>query len=302
MNVEMPPEAEFGIKIDFDKGAPSPSRIFKAAEELISVFESIDKDLVDVIDARIEPILVLEDIQAGSLFIWLRNTLKAIDDEALRNIDWKPQVGKYLVKGKYVVIDLLNKCTTVTNREPFDVASTEIKRLSEETDVKYLPDYKPVSIGKLMRHVELLSQAKSSLVGEDSVTYKTSERDIDFNMAINVTPESFEEILTSETHVSQPTTMILRVKKPDYLGKSKWEFHHAGKIVEAKILDVEWLNKFQNRLIIVRPGDALRCNVEITTKYGYDQEVLKVNYDIVEVIDVIAAPTIEQLELGGEGN
>ncbi len=74
-----------------------------------------------------------------------------------------------------------------------------------------------------------------------------------------------EELLTREVIPSQ-TVLILKVKKPDYLGTSKWEFvfEHA---IEAKILDVDWLVRFQNRREDVRPGDAIRAEVltEVST-------------------------------------
>ena len=64
---------------------------------MIRALQGLDATLVGAIDTKIEPVMVLEEIESGSLIIWLRNILTAADDEALKKLDWKPAVGKYLV-------------------------------------------------------------------------------------------------------------------------------------------------------------------------------------------------------------
>ncbi len=81
--------------------------------------------------------------------------------------------------------------------------------------------------------------------------------------------------------------MILPVKKPDYLGTSKWELRHGRKSILAKIEDAKWLKKFQNREVDVRPGDTLRCMVRQEMSYGYDNELVAENYVIIEVKEVL---------------
>ena len=106
---DRPPSADFAIVIEFVREEGSPQRVFRAADSLITAFQELDRSLVKSIDANIEPIMILEDIQAGSLKIWLRSGLQATEDQALKEINWKPQVGKYLVRAKYVVLDFINK-------------------------------------------------------------------------------------------------------------------------------------------------------------------------------------------------
>jgi hypothetical protein len=81
--------------------------------------------------------------------------------------------------------------------------------------------------------------------------------------------------------------MILAVKKPDYLGDSRWDLRHGKRPISAKIEDVEWLRRFQNRQVDVRPGDALRCEVKIEHLYGHDNELLTERYTIVRVNEVL---------------
>lgn len=48
------------------------------------------------------------------------------------------------------------------------------------------------------------------------------------------------------------------IKKPDYLGRSKWVFKYNGHSIEAKFEGEKWLQKFQNNEETLNPGDSLR--------------------------------------------
>ena len=91
--------------------------------------------------------------------------------------------------------------------------------------------------------------------------------------------------------------MILKVKKPDYLGESQWEFRHETHPIPAKILDEKWLKDFQSRKHDVRPGDSLRAIVETEVNYDYNQEVVGTHYYVIEVKEVIRQGSQNQLNL-----
>ena len=81
----MPPsDADFSFRIVFAKGLGDPRRIFDAASELIDGFEAIDEAVTGSVDVQIRPLMVLEDIEAGSIRVFLKTLLQSIDDKALR--------------------------------------------------------------------------------------------------------------------------------------------------------------------------------------------------------------------------
>jgi hypothetical protein len=64
----MPPaNADFSFRIVFERGHGNPRRIFDAASELIDGFEDLDRAMAGSIGAKIKPLMVLEDIEAGSI-------------------------------------------------------------------------------------------------------------------------------------------------------------------------------------------------------------------------------------------
>ena len=92
--------------------------------------------------------------------------------------------------------------------------------------------------------------------------------------------------------------MILKVKKPDFLGNSMWEFNHEGHPISASILDQGWLADFREHGLGVRPGVALRALVRVEASYDDDSEALPARYAVLKVYEVIPPkPPSEQLYL-----
>lgn len=287
-----PPEADFAIKIDFNRGEKHPERIFKAAEEVISAFQSLDRSLITAIDSKIEPILVLEDVEAGSVKVWLRNVLEAVDDDALKGLEWKKQIGKYLVRSKYICIDFLNKRIALEDRtkESDQRALVDLRKKlraeAEKTDVKHIPDYYEVPTSDLLQHLSRISQAKNLLSDKDELSYITDDEEVKFSAGMGWSPEEMVDLYVKETITNPPQEMILLVKKPDYIGKSRWEFRYGKHPIFATIGDEKWLTSFQARKVDVRPGDALKCRVTIEVKYGYDDDVLSETHTVEQVLEV----------------
>lgn len=279
-----PPQADFAFEIDFKRGEGSASRVFSAIQSFIHACERLDTELVHGIDSNIESVMVLEDIEAGSIKVWLRNMLHAADDQALRELDWKPAVGKYLVRAKYAVLRWIDEDTTPKNLP--DLAR-EIQIIASETNVKHLPDYQAPAPNALIDAIRDFQGVKDQLVAGDRATLITQEGSIEMNLSVRWDIDSIEAMAVKETLQFPLAPMILAVKKPDYLGDSRWEVRHGRRTISAKIEDIDWLKRFQGREIDIRPGDALKCDVRIEHLYGHDNELLSERYTIVRVNDVL---------------
>jgi len=285
--------ADFCLEIKFEKHSDNPARVFRAMTSLIETCQRIDTALVQSVDVNIKPVLMLEDVETSSLRAWLKTALEAVEDDALKKVDWKPAVGKYLVKAKYYLIDFVSKNSTITNKAQVTDLSLKLLSASQETDAKHIPLYSRIPETELVRYLQELSEATSALQATDSAKYISAQDEAAFNLSFHVSPESVEDLLTKETIDSPPQVMILKVRRPDYLGESMWEFRFQNRTITAKIQDQEWLGRFQNRQVDVRPGDAIRAEVSIQVKYGYDGEAVGVKYFIFRVIGVIASEPLD---------
>lgn len=281
-----PPEADFAFEIDFQRGVGPASRVFAATHEFIRTCEMLDAELVQAIDSNLETVLVLEDIQEGSIKTWLRNVLTATDDDALKTLDWKPQVGKYLVKAKYAVL----KWTDDEKPKNLPALREEIRQIAADTDVRHMPDYAPPSPNALIEAAKGYQSIKDMLVAGDRASFISQSADLpawEFNLSFRMPIESIQDMAVARSMTTPSVPMILPVKKPDYLGDSMWQLRHGKRNIDAKIEDETWLRKFQNREVDVRPGDALQCVVEIEYQYGHDNELLQERYTVKEVSDVL---------------
>lgn len=112
-----PLRADFAIEVKFTPGTPDPTRVFRTTTALIDSFQRFDKELVQTIDLSIEPVLILEDIEASSLRTWLRSVVNSVDDSALKEGDWKKAIGPYLHKAKHIIVKKLDGKTGITDRK-----------------------------------------------------------------------------------------------------------------------------------------------------------------------------------------
>ena len=275
----------FILKIDFKKGEGPASRIFAAAHSFTSACERFDRHLVESIDENMMTQLVIENIEPGSVRAILKNVLVHADDQALKDLDIKRIIGAYLVKEKHHFIKKIENKEVVLSLPDI---SGELQKIAAETDVRHLPDYRPLDQKTIIDSISDFQNVKDHLIEGDSITIISDEGEVDVNINRRIKVEEMEDLSVRETQVFHVPNMTLIVRKPDYLGSSKWDLHFGRRPVSAKIEDKAWLDKFQGRDVDVRPGDALRCKVRIENKYGYDNELISEHHVIEEVIDVLS--------------
>lgn len=282
-----PPAADLVFEIDFQKGVGSASRVFAATYDFIKTCEMIDAELVRSIDSSIETVLVLEDIQEGSIKTFLRNHLESTDDQALKALDWKKLVGEYLVRAKYAILRFTDDAT---EDKSLPDLRKEIQKIASDTDIRHIPDYAPPSPKALVEAIGNFQSIKDTLSRGDRVRVLSGLpglSDYEVNLSVRIPVETIESLAVARSIVSPSYEMILPVKKPDYLGDSRWSLRHGSRNIEAKIEDADWLHRFQSRQVDVRPGDSLRCRVSIECLYGHDNELMSERYTVVNVLEVL---------------
>ncbi len=287
---------DFCLEIRFQKYSKNPSRVFRATSSLIEAFQELDVALAHSIDVKIKPILLLQDIESGSIRTWLRTILTSIDSEALKELSWKKIVGSYLVKGKEKIVNWLSDKKTISDRREIESLQQEIYQLAEQTEVRHVPAYARISSYRLLTDLEKISTSLSVLDKDDEASYITSNGTFPFNLSFKIASEAVEELGTKEI-IANTAKMILQVKKPDFLGESMWDFKHQGRIIQAKIVDLDWLHGFHAREFIIAPGDSIRVMVSMETKYGYDNDVVATHYLTTEVLELLPLNGDHQGEL-----
>ncbi len=280
----------FEIAVDFERGKGEPSRVFQAMAGLINSIQILDQHLSATISTKIRTKILLQDIEAGSIRAKLKNIIEEVPDEALKKGDYKRIIGHYLHKAKHKILDWCSTRNEIKNRSEIKQLEGEILELAKKTDVKHLPAYIPIETGTLLSDISSIKSSVANLEEGDTAVLISDEGKSEFNRTLTISDNLIKELMTKETIVSEGER-ILKVKKPDYLGTSKWIFKHSGHPIDAKISHEEWLQKFQAKEVTVRPGDSLRAIVREETLYGYDNEIVGTNYEVLKVIEVIESPS-----------
>jgi hypothetical protein len=277
----------FAITVDFVRGEGDPSRPFRTMIDMLDALASFDRDLVKGIDASIDAQLLLEDVESGSIKSWMLTVLESTDDNALRSGDWKKIVGSYAVRAKYIVIDWLKGAKKITEPGLLESIQQDLLRVAEQTDVRGLPGYTPMPRLTLAAHIVQIMLATSHLQTGDVITYESRDgAPVELNPILEAGGEDLTSLLMSRS-VKNTTEMTLKVKKPDFTGHSMWEFHYTGHVIDAKVLDEEWLIKFQKEGLGVRPGSSLRAMVEIELLFDDADKVAFERYSLLKVLEVI---------------
>jgi len=240
--------------------------------------------------------LVLQDIEAASLKSRLRTVIEAIPDEPLKQGEIKKLVGHFLLQGKHKILDWCGGRTEISTREEVKLLEADLSKLAHDTDIKLLPAYAPIDTPALLSDISAVNDAMSPLEKRDQATFASIEGKSSFNPELVVSSEVIREIVTKE-RLENTGDRILKVKKPDYLGSSKWTFKYGMLTIEAKICDESWLDRFQKGQVDLGPGDSLRVTLYEEVSYGYDNEVVHTEYEVRKVAGVVRGPKGNQIGL-----
>lgn len=292
----MDEEGIFAVRIDYQSGSREPSHVFKAMANVLDSLAQLDQDLAVSLGVRVKPVLLLERVEAGSVKTWLRTALESVDDEDIHDLNMKRGVGGFLVRAKHYILRKLSEKSEISGRDEVRDLSKGVQELAAQAEIGWLPSPSPVPVDRLLGNLSALSSALSSLSPEESATFESDEGSVSFNAGLKLSSEDVERLLTRES-ITNASEMILKVKRPDYLGSAQWELRHHKHPIEAKLEDAVWLERFQTRQVSVLPGDALRARVRSEVKYGHDGDVVATHYTITEVLEVLRYDKQEQIQL-----
>lgn len=282
--------SDFAIEIDFVPNTEDPARVFRAMTGLIDACNRTDQQLIATFGTSVRSVLLLQNIEAGSVKTWLRSKVEAVEDDVLKSGDWRKALGLFLVKGKYKYLEYTAEHRTIESAKHIYNLQDAIGEAAKETGVPIVRD-PPIPAREVAESLRLLAGSTDPLQQGDTALYIDIHGDIPINTSFEVTAERIEELLTVETILNR-VEMILCIKKPDFLGDSMWDFRHEGKKLPAKILDDQWMKSFREGDVTLRPGDAIRGRVEVATKYGTDTEVIATHYKILKVEEILRRASI----------
>jgi len=282
--------AAFAITVEYDKEAPNPENVFLGISKLISSFKAIDNQLIACVDTDTETELILEDVEKGSIKVWLRNQLKKIPDDALASGDYKKVIGHFLVEAKYFVIEKCSQNDSFPSVSNVTEIEDGIQEIAQNSEINMLNCYTKPDREQFLMSINMLGESFASFRSKDVLKMeKGNGQTLTVNTKFRLPMQTIDEFCAGET-IENDVTDIVKVRKPDFLGETAWEFRYEDKGISAKISDDLWLNKYLSGHEVVLPGDSLKVNMHIISTYDGNKIWIKSKYEITKVLAVVHQP------------
>ena len=201
------------------------------------------------------------------------------------NGDWKKVVGRMVDDGRKFLLRRLEDEPVITDRRQLVDVQDNLLEIASVAPTNLLPNPKVIPLHRILSSIQLFESSTRILLSDDSAIYSSEQTRQIISKEIVVSPELEEELLEI-IPVSQPTRIILPVKKPDLIGNSQWDLYLQGKVIRARILDTAWLGDFHDRTIELKSGDALDALLEITLLKTAEGDFVGYRYQVLKVYDV----------------
>jgi hypothetical protein len=163
---------------------------------------------------------------------------------------------------------------------------TNLLNLAESTEVAPFNAYTPIPTSSLLGSLQQVGDAVANLRPGDSVVYSSHAGRTEVNREFRLLSDQKERLMSDEI-TSSEATLVLVVKKPDFLGSSRWEFKYDSRTIEAKMLDEKWLRAFQAGAEVVPPRAAILARVRTEMVRSHDGTLTSTRYYVDEVVRVI---------------
>ena len=236
--------------------------------------------LAGSIAVKLETVAVIEEVGKRSLSQWLRVHVKG--DGALAE---SPDASllKFLARGTLAIIAWMDGSST---QQLADLQQA-IRVLAWGTSITTTAHPVLPSSAELVNAIAAWQNAKNAVSHGDTVRLITNNGSAELDLSKSIANP--RTLLLARKLVNHSADMIFVVEMPDYQATGQWLLKHGGTRTTALSEPGTLLDKFYRRELDIRPGDALRCRVDVETSYGPDHEVLAERYRIVEIIEVLPA-------------
>ena len=279
-------EHRYSVRLTFEPGVRDPSRLFFAFGNTIESLRKIDTLISNTMGARIRVVQTMESLELGSIFTRLKESIE-YDDELESDPPEPEAANRYLELGKKEMIRSIRDQGEISDIEQIRAISKGLKQVADETGVSKRFNYSPPPDTHVAEVAEEVVRAAESLEGSEETSYVTeshAEEPLPRHGTVEI--ERIEASRVDRTLVNE-RRMILKIKKPDFLGQSKWELKHGRHTIPARIDDEDWLSQFHGKNAIVSPGDSLDVEVRVAEEYDRNGNLLKEEYTILNVYDII---------------
>lgn len=255
-------------------------------DKLREAVEASYRALAGSADVDFSTVAVLEEVAKRSLSLWVRV------EAGGKSPSGDGSLLKFLARGTLAIIAWMDGSPTLQLAD----LQQAIRVLAWGTSITTHAQPVLPSSAQLVDAITAWQNAKAAFEDGDSVRIFTNNGSAEIDLSKRI--EEPRTLLLARKLVNHSADMIFVVEMPDYQGSREWRLKHGDTTTVAYCDPGTLLDKFYKRELDIRPGDALRCKVDLETSYGPDHEVLTERYRIVEIMEVLPAAKAGEPEAG----
>jgi hypothetical protein len=279
-------EYQYDIKLDYEAGKSDPYKIFMAYSEAIRSFKRIDSLLCKSLNYANSCRQTLENVQPGSIIARIKAQLEYPEDELFEPLGYaQKEVQQYMTKSTEIIFNSLNNGKIETENQIEDIQE-KIVAAAKETAIGSSFSFSAPRVSEIVDALKEVSESSSFLSENESLSYTSDNTHISIPTKIEVDVKKIETEM-KKTIITTKRRLILKIKMLYLIGNAQWEFKLGKQNIKAKILDNDWINSFQNKMIILFPGDALEVGVEISEEYDKYGNLIDTEHTIEKVYNII---------------
>lgn len=278
--------SKYEIKLEFDPKTENPSRLFNSFAELIDSVSQLDEVISKSVNTAISSKIYLDDIEKGSLIAKLWNELTISEDDKLDDLNDPLPAKEFVEEARSESLGFLTDGKSTV--EDLEELSEKIKSIAKEKEIDKTFNYSAPNPIDLANSLNSINNSTNKLSDTEKFTFKdeSEKRTQEISKGTpKIDIEAVENTLTQE-ELTNESVLFYKIKKPDFLGDSQWDFKLGKRTIKVKILHEEWLDKFHKGEAVVVPGDSLKVKVSQTTKYNRNGHLISEKLEIIEVLDI----------------
>lgn len=300
-------EDQYCLKFKLDKGQSITSKKFlESMQEALESLEDFNHAIVHGIDNTIQVVSYIEELEGGSIKIWLKDKIQSISDENIENTVnngiVKTVLSSVLIKAKEIAIKALD------DNEELSIEERKMKIINpiEEEINKNIKNIKPDEIlanisfneddkENLLKAVGKLSNASANIEGNITFIKKHAgkeEPELDVKQTFlygikksSEYTETAKEELVSESIVEEPYYCLT----PTAIEGNLWKFEDGENVISCKMSDKEFFDDYVKQKNKLGGRQKMKLKLKI--------EKFEKSKKIVKKYTILKAEIIEEKDL-----
>jgi hypothetical protein len=277
-------EIKYPVKINYDRNADKPSRIFASLGKTIDTFHKVDILLANCLGSNIKVKQQLDRVEIASVTTWLLSLIEIPDDDTLKNkLPKEKDVKQFFSKGREEILSKFNGDFDLENSETYQELQKDMESIARESGILNEFSWNQLPALKVAEIYDEISNATSLLEEGDILSIGNKRQQTEITKGNIIDLVKVQESLVHK-RISNNSIEKLIIKRADFLGESKWEFKLNNRRIEAKIIDKDWMHSLHIRKIKLTTGDSLLVNLRSETGLDVNNKVMLEKHEILQVI------------------